>query len=172
MTKNQNIMEMAEVDNISNKPKLIVVRSNGDRGKTTTIWMVLYALKSSGAAINNFKDYSGSITLPASMPPVGSLPDFEADVTWNGKHIIIFSFGDEPTFVDSLMKAALAKHPDYIICASRSQYRTNSTWELFETTYTNILFERVCLWSEFSSNIADAIRVKQPTVEAIMKYMA
>ena len=152
--------------------KLIVVRSNGNCGKTTTIWMVLYTLISSGATVNDFKDYSGRKTPPASMPPVGSLPDFEADVSWNGKHIIMFSYGDGPKIVKNLMNAALAKHPNYIVCASRSQYRTNSTWELFETTYTNLRFERVCLWSEHTPNIANALIVKQPTVEAIIKYMA
>lgn len=166
-------MEKENIDNnMGNNPRLIVVRSNGNCGKTTTVWMVLYELIRKGATINNFKDYSGRKTVPANMPPVGSLPDFEADVTWNSKHIILFSYGDGPKIVKNLMNAALAKHPDYIVCASRSQYRTNSTWELFETTYTNLRFERVCLWSERSQNIANALLVKQPTVEAIMKYMA
>ena len=154
------------------QPRLIVVRSNGNKGKTTTIWMVLYELISRGATVRSFKDYSGRKAVPAIMPPVGSLPDFEADVDWMGKHIIIFSYGDTPSTVQTLMNAALAKNPDYIVCASRSQNRTNSTWELFETTYTNIRYERVCLWSEHSVNIADALLVKQPTVEAIVKYIA
>lgn len=168
-----------EEDNMNNgikgngkpQPRLVVVRSNGNNGKTTTIWMVLYELISRGATVNNFKDYSGRKAVPAIMPPVGSLPDYEAEMDWKGKHIILFSYGDTPGIVQTLMNAALAKNPDYIVCASRSQYRTNSTWELFETIYTNIRFERVCLWSEHSANIADALLVKQPTVEAIVKYM-
>ena len=154
------------------QPKLIVVRSNGNHGKTTTIWMVLYELISRGATVRSFKDYSGLTSVPATMPPVGTLYDFEAEVDWNGKYIILFSHGDTPSWVQTLMNAALAKNPDFIVCASRSQYRTNSTWELFETTYTNLRFERVCLWSEYSANIANALLVKQPTVEAIVKYIA
>ena len=154
------------------QPRLIVVRSNGNHGKTTTIWMVLYELINRGATVRSFKDYSGLTSVPTTMPPVGTLYDFEAEVDWNGKYIILFSHGDTPSWVQTLMHAALAKNPNYIVCASRSQYRTNSTWELFETTYTNIRFERVCLWSEHSANIADALLVKQPTVEAIVKYMA
>lgn len=166
-------METEDINNVrSHNPKLIVVRSNGNKGKTTTIWMVLYALMSQKAIVNHFHDYSGRNTPPAIMPPVGSLPDFEADVTWNGKHIIIFSYGDTPKIVKDLMDKALAKHPDYIVCASRSQDRNNSTWRLFKSIYTNLRFERVCFWSEHSSNIVDALLVKQPTVEAIMKYMA
>lgn len=153
------------------QPKLIVIRSNENKGKTTTIWMVLYALKADGATIR-FKDYSGRRSVPTVMPPVGSLPDFEADVTWNSKHIIMFSYGDGPDIVKMLLDDALSKNPDYIICASRSQYRTNSVWELFETIYANTLYERISLWSEHSNNIADALRVKCPTVRTIMKYMS
>ena len=153
------------------KTKLIVVRSNENKGKTTTIWMVLYELLSRGASVR-FHDYSGRNTPPATMPPVGSLPDFEADVNWDGKHIIIFSYGDGPRIVQKLMDDALPKHPDYILCASRSQNRTNSVWELFDTRYTNLRFERVCFWSEHTPNVADALLVKQSTVEAIIKYMA
>lgn len=156
----------------NNNPRLIVVRSNENSGKTTTIWMVLYELLNRGAVVRSFKEYSGLKTPPACMPSVGSLDDFEAEIDWDGRYIILFSHGDSPSFVNQLMNAALAKHPDFIVCAARSQYRTNSTWELFETTYTNIRFERVCVWSEYSSNAVDAIRVKQPTVEAIIKYMA
>lgn len=161
-----------EDKDFNNNPKLIVVRSNENSGKTTTIWMVLYELLSRGATVISFKDYSGLTTPPAIMPPVSSLYDFEADIDWNGKYIILFSHGDDPSFVQTLMNAALVKHPTYIVCASRSQYRTNSTWELFETTYTNIRFKRVCLWSEYTDNPANALLVKQPTVEAIIKYMA
>lgn len=165
-------MEIENTNNQNNKTRLIVVRSNGNRGKTTTIWMVLYALISNKAIVNDFKDYSGRRKVPTVMPPVGSLPDFEADVNWYGKLIIMFSYGDGPKIVQSLMNTALAKNPDYIICASRSQNRTNSTWKLFETTYTNLRFERICMWSEHTPNFANALIVKRPTVEAILKYMA
>lgn len=153
-------------------PRLIVVRSNGNSGKTTTIWMVFYELLHRGAIVRNFLMYNPQSTAyPPTMPGL-IVSDFEAELEWNGKQIIIFSEGDIKDDVDALMTTALAKHPDYIICASRSQYRTNSTWELFETTYTNLRFERVCFWSEHSTNIADAICVKQPIVEAILKYIA
>lgn len=161
-----------EDKDFNNNPKLIVVRSNENSGKTTTIWMVLYELLSRGATVRSFNDYSGLTSVPATMPPVGTLYDFEAEVDWNGKYIILFSHGDDPSFVQALMNAALAKNPDFIVCASRSQNRTNSTWELFETTYTNIRFKRVCLWSEYTDNPANALLVKQPTVEAIIKYIA
>lgn len=154
-----------------NNPKLIVVKSNENSGKTTTVWMVLYELLSRGATIRSFKDYSGMTTPPTSMPPVGSLYDFEAEVDWNGKYIILFSHGDDPTFVQKLMNAALIKNPTYIVCASRSQDRDNSTWRLFKNTYTNLRFARVCLWSEYTDNPAYTLLVKQPTVDAIVNYI-
>ena len=156
----------------NNKTNLIVIKSNGNSGKTTTIWMLLYELVNQGAKINSlcYLDKT-SFTLPAVLPPAKKRYDFIAEVELFQLRIVLFSQGDTPGAVEPRLDAIIATKPDFIVCASRSQWRTNSTWELFETKYTNIHFRRVCFWSEYSTHKNDQLSVKEPTIEAIIKYI-
>lgn len=166
---------MAENDKAlwsNNKTNLIVIRSNGNSGKTTTIWMLLYELVNRGAKIISLCYLDKTpFTLPATLPPANKRYDFIAELEWFKLRIVLFSQGDTPYAVEPRLDAIIATKPDYIVCASRSQRRTNSTWKLFETKYTNIHFRRVCFWSEYSTHQKDQLIVKEPTIEAIVKYI-
>lgn len=153
--------------------RLIVVRSDQNSGKTTTIGMVLEELLADGATLrccNNYW-YGGHDIIPAALSGAIVGTDFYAELDWNGKFIIMNSAGDIQTDVQKMLNHALPQNPDYLICASRSQNRKGSSWELFETIYTNILYRRVCFWSEYSAYPKNKHIVKEPTVEAIIKYM-
>ena len=156
----------------NNKTNLIVIKSNGNSGKTTTIWMLLYKLVDQGAQINSLCYLDKTpFTLPATLPPAGKRYDFIAELEWCKLRIVLFSQGDTPSAVEPRLDAIIATNPDFIVCASRSQSRANSTWELFKTKYTNIHFRRVCFWSEYSAHPKDQLDVKKPTIEAIVKYI-
>lgn len=157
----------------NNKTKLIVIKSNGNSGKTTTIWMTLFELVNQGAKIISLRhvDSTTTFALPSSIPPAGQRFDFVAELEWLKLRIVLLSHGDLPSVVQKELDAILLTNPDFVICASRSQYRTNSTWELFKTRYTNIYYRRVCFWSEFSDHSNNQITVKEPTVDAIVKYI-
>jgi len=156
----------------NDKTKLIVVKSNGNSGKTTTLWMTLFELVDRGAIVKQlcYLDKT-SFVLPSSLPPENQRYDFIAELEWFKLRIVLFSYGDTASVVKNELDAILLTNPDYLICTSRSQYRTNSTWELFKTRYTNIYYRRVCFWSEFSDHSKDQITVKEPTVDAIVKYI-
>lgn len=157
----------------NNKTKLIVIKSKENSGKTTTIWMTLFELVNQGAKIISLRDVDSTTTfaLPSSIPPAGQRFDFVAELEWYNLRIVLLSHGDLPTVVEKELDAILQTNPDYIVCASRSQWRTNSTWELFEGKYTNIHFNRICLWSEYSNHKQDELTVKNPTITAIVKYI-
>lgn len=154
-----------------NKTELIIIKGNGNHGKTTTCWMVLQELMRQGASVNTIcqGSFAGGTIHP--IPSTPQLYDFYAEVNWNGKFIVINSLGDSPQPVDAMLRHALPKQPDYIVCASRSQWRSGSTWELFETTYTNILYRRICIWPEYSVHDCDKYLVKEPAVKLIVKEM-
>ena len=154
--------------------KFIVIKSTGNSGKTTTVWLTLLELLKNGAKVIKFSDtYNGkSITVPNTLPPANNRYDFVAEVSFNKKHVVLMSMGDVAAVVDAELQKILPTNPDFIFCASRSQYRTDSTWELFESKYTNLLYDRICLWSEYDAHPLNEVRVKEPTVEAIIKYIS
>lgn len=156
-----------------NKSKLIVIKSKGNSGKTTTIWMTYLELLNRGAKVLSFSGtYGGNPwTAPIVLPAANARYDFVAELLWNEKRIVLISQGDEYTYVDSELLKVLPTEPDFVICASRSQNRVNSTWELFVNKYTNLIYDRICFWSEFAQHPFDEERVKKSTVEAIIKYM-
>lgn len=156
-----------------NPTNLVVIKSKGNSGKTTTIWMLLYELINQGATLNLLRNVDSTVTfpLPAQLPPVGSRPDFVAELMWLNQRIVLVSHGDTPRVVQKELDAILLTHPDFIVCTSRSQWRTGSTWNLFETRYTNIHFKRVCFWSEYAKQSKDMLLVKDPTITAIVKYI-
>lgn len=135
--------------------------------------MLLFELVSQGAKIINLR-YVGSnqpFTMPSQLPPANQRYDFIAELEWFHMHIVLLSHGDLPSVVQKELDAILLTSPDFVVCASRSQWRTGSTWDLFETRYTNIHFSRVCFWSEYAKHSADELAVKNPTVTAIVKYI-
>ena len=157
----------------NNKTKLIVIKSNGNSGKTTTIWMTLFELVNQGAKIISLRhvDSTTTFALPSSILPSGQRLYFVADLFWLNLRIVLLSHGDLPSVVQKELDAILLTNPDFVICASSSQWRTNSTWELFKMRYTNIHFNRICLWSEYSAHQKDELVVKGPTVNAIIRYI-
>ena len=154
-----------------NKTQLIVIKGNGNSGKTTTCWMILFDLLSKGAVIDTINKNSFVGQLITNIPPLPQKYDFYAELKWNDKQIVIYSLGDKPEPVDAMLQHALPMKPDFIICPCRSQRRSGSTWELFQTTYTNILYRRICVWPEHSSHPDDKYAVKQPMIEMIVKSM-
>lgn len=161
--------------NFSNyNTKFIVIKSTGDSGKTTTVWVTLLKLLNQGATVVSFSNtYNGNpLIVPTALPASNNRYDFVAEVLFNNKHIVLMSMGDVAAVVDAELQKILPKFPDVVICASRSQYRSDSTWELFETKYTNLLYDRICLWSEYAQDPLKEVRVKEPTVEAIIKYIS
>ena len=46
----------------NNKTKLIVIKSNGNSGKTTTIWMTLFELVNQGAKIISLRHVDSTTT--------------------------------------------------------------------------------------------------------------
>jgi len=168
-------MEMLSGNNRNkNKIKLLVIKDYSNRGKTTLIWMVFIELVRLGANVVSYLDTWTRKThpYPTTLPPRSKRDDIIAELNWNGKSIHIVSFGDVIVDVDNALQDVLKKNPDYIICAASIKYRGASPWNLFETKYTNLIFDRVCFWSEYTDNPRNEVRVKQPTVEAIVKYIA
>lgn len=157
----------------NNTTNLVVIKSKGNSGKTTTIWMLLYELINQGATLNLLRYVDSAVTfaLPPQMPPVGSRHDFVAELIWLNQRIVLVSHGDTPRVVQKELDAILLTNPDFIVCTSRSQWRTGSTWNLFETRYTNIHYNRICFWSEYSTHTKDQLMVKEPTIKAIIKYI-
>ena len=152
--------------------KIVVIKSTENSGKTTTIWLTFLELIRMGATVLSFSNtYNGpNRTIPSAIPATPY--DFVAEVLFNNKRIVIISHGDVPKDVNRELQNVLPTNPDFIICTSRSQSRTGSTWDLFKTVYTNTMYERVCFWSEFTTNPMFKLSVKQSTVEAIIKYIS
>lgn len=159
---------------LKSNTKFIVIKSKGNSGKTTTIWLVYLELLKQGAIVLSFSNtYNGHpCAIPNTLPPANNRYDFVAELSWNNKRIVIISQGDVSAYVDNELQKVLPTSPDFVICASRSQYRTDSTWELFETKYTNLLYDRICLWSEYTTNTQNKLIVKNPTIEVIVKYIS
>ena len=156
-----------------NKTKLIVVRDYQDAGKTTLIWMVFLELLNAGARVVEFVDtHTKETNYPTTLPERAKRHDFIAKLEWNGKIIVIISFGDVERDVKNALEKIFPTHPDYIICAASIRYWAHCTWDLFKNIYTNLEFERVTFWSEHAVDDKDEQLVKRPTVEAIVKYIA
>lgn len=156
-----------------NKTKLIVIKGYQDTGKTTTIWMVFLELIKLGAEVKDFLDtWTKEKTYPTTMPAPKERNDFVAELLWQGKRIVIISFGDVYEHIKNEMERVLPLEPDYVICAASCKYWGFSAWNLFENTLTNTLYDRVVLWAEHSIDPRDAEIVKRPTVEMIIKYIS
>lgn len=162
------------------KTKFIVIRDYCNQGKTTTMWLLLKELLKDGARIIKLFDLNNNcdIEIPSEMPPKGEIAhiDYLAVLEWHDLIIVLNSRGDyvhKP--VQDVRFAINNWNPDYIICTiqnrDRNASRGNNIWGNFDWYFPNTQYKRVCFWSEYAENLEDAIRVKQPIVEAIIKYM-
>lgn len=151
--------------------RIVVVKSEMNSGKTTTIWMVFFALRALGATMGNHSLYAKepSAPFPSCITDPGCAYDFYAEVNWKGKHIALFSYGDDKTDVEYEIDGILSSvQPDVLICASRTK---GDIWNLFETKYRNDMYPRIFIGAEWNSNSNMAILVKNATIEAIVKYI-
>lgn len=163
------------------KTKIIVIRDFCNRGKTTTMWLLLRTLIERKADVRYLWDLNNDKELDPSMkmPPQGDLKhiDFMATLEWHKKIIVIDSRGDfvrKPVYD---LKWAMGEwNIDYIVCAIQNREESSQTgnniWNYFNRRFPNMKYERICFWAEHAENEVNAHIVKQPTVEAIIKYMA
>ena len=155
------------------KTKFIVIKDMADQGKTTLIWMVFLELLKQGATVVDFLDTWTKVKIyPTTIPAYAQRNDIEAELTWKGRRIAIISHGDDIKDVDNSLQKMLKNNPDFIICAASIKCLGTSVWDLFETKYTNTMYERVCFWAEHAKNKQDELLVKWSTVDAIVKYIA
>ena len=155
------------------KTKFIVIKDQMDAGKTTTIWLLMMTLKEQGAGVRYFYNYKEGKEdiVPKEIPQAGDRFDFIAVLEWHDLVIVLDSRGDYAKYIVRQIKRALTNNPDYIVCAIQCR-DYNNIWERFDSKFPNTKYKRICFWSEYAENAADAILVKQPTVEAIIRYMA
>lgn len=156
-----------------NKTKLIVVKDYSNQGKTTLLWMVFLKLVRLEAKVVSFYDTkTGETEYPTVLPPREDRNDFVAKLSWKSLTIFVVSYGDVYKDVKNKLNEIMPTRPDYIICAASIRYWAYTTWNLFEESYKNSDYDRVCFWSEHAVNQIDEETVKLPTVEAIIKYIA
>lgn len=163
------------------KTKFIVIRDYCNQGKTTTMWLLLKALIEDGARVYKLMDLNRDhiIKIPSEMPPKGELEhiDYMAVLEWHELIIVLNSRGDYVYKPVNDINIVINKwNPDYIICTIQNRDRitdtSNNIWNYFDKHLPNSKYERVCFWTEYATDETDAIRVKMPTVSAIIKYMA
>ena len=158
------------------KTKVIAIKDWQSHGKTTTLWLLLKALLEEGAKVNEIWDLNNNreIEIPEEMPPLGELEgiDYWAVIEWHNLVIVLDSRGDYAGYLESDLKCALEMCPDYIICAIQMRPINRDIWNAFNRACPNTSYQRVCFWTDLAENPIDAEKVKQPTVEAIMKYIA
>lgn len=155
------------------KAKFIVIKDQMNAGKTTTIWLLLLTLKEDNADVRYFYNYKEGKEdiVPNEMPLAEMRFDFVAVLEWHDLVIVLDSRGDYAKYINGQIRWALSQNPDYIVCAIQCR-EYNNIWERFDRQFPNTKYERICLGVEHADNPKDALIVKKPTVEAIMKYMA
>ena len=155
------------------KTKFIVIKDLMDAGKTTTIWLLLMTLKEQKAVVRYFYYYKEDKEdiAPDEIPQADNRFDCVAVVEWHDLGIVLDSRGDYAKFIVSQIKWALSNDPDYVVCAIQSR-DYNNIWERFDRKFPNTQYKRVIFGVEKAEDEKDALLVKQPTVEAIIKYMA
>lgn len=158
------------------KTKIIVIRDYCNQGKTTTMWLLLKAMREDCAKVKEFYDFNNDryCDVPEIIPPVGELEkiDFWAVLEWHDLIVVLNSRGDYVRNTTSDAREALREHnPDFIVCALQNRDGNNNIWNNFNWYFPNTKYERICFWVEHAENEEYKLIVKQPTVEAIMKYM-
>lgn len=160
------------------KTKLIAIKDLQSAGKSTTMWLLLKALIEDGAKVQENRLYDLNhdcdIDVPDEMPPHGDWEgiDFYVVLEWHDLIIVLDGRGDYPDYLVKDIKDALKLNPDYIICAIQMRPINRDIWNAFNNAFPNTQYERVFFGAEFAKDPKNALMVKQPTIEAIMKYMA
>lgn len=155
------------------KTKLIIIKDQQNVGKTTTIWLLLMALKEHEAVIRYFFNYNEDkeVVVPEEIPQADKRFDFVAVLEWHKLVIVLDSRGDYAKYIVGQIRWALTYNPDYIVCAIQCR-ENNNIWNNFNYKFPNTKYERICFGVEHAEDEEDAFIVKKPTVEAIMKYMS
>lgn len=155
------------------KTKFIVIKDQQNVGKTTTIWLLLITLKEQGAKISYFYNYNEDKEdiAPNEIPDADKRFDFVAVLEWHKLLIVLDSRGDYAKYIVSQIRRALSHDPDYIVCAIQCR-DYNNIWERFNIKFPNTQYKRICIGVEHAEDEKDALIVKKPTIEAIMKYMS
>lgn len=159
--------------NIMEKTKFIVIRDYCNQGKTTTIWLLLKRLHDDGAVIKVLQDMNeNDIEMPEEIPVRENMKDVWAVLEWRDLIIVLDSRGDYVRNLEHDIRYAIKNHnPDFMVCAVQERPNNNNIWNNFNWKFPNTKYGRVCFWVEHAENEADAHLVKQPTLEAVMKYM-
>lgn len=158
------------------KTKLIAIKDLQNQGKSTTIWLLVFTLvKKQHAEV--IRLYNQNIEeeikeLPETIPAGEDMYDIYAELKWNGNLIIIFSRGDYPDYLVGDINWALKSHPAYIVCAIQMRPINRDIWNAFNKEFPNTKYERVFFGVDNAEDETNALSVKEPTVKAIMKYMA
>lgn len=156
------------------KTKIIVIRDTQNQGKSTTIWLLLKELLAQGAKVKELYNLNEDhdIEIPQEMPPQGFIYDIWAVLEWHERIIVLDSRGDYVRYLEADVRSAIKNcDPDFIVCAVQERPGYNNIWNNFNYKFPNTKYGRICFWVERSENEADSHLVKQPTIEAIMKYM-
>lgn len=155
------------------KTKIIVLKDQMNAGKTTTMWLLLMSLKEQNASVRYFYNYNEDKedNVPNKIPQAEYRFDFVAVLEWHDKVIVLDSRGDYAKYIVGQIRWALTNDPDYIVCAIQCR-DYNNIWARFDRKFPNTQYQRVCFGVEKAEDEENALLVKQPTVEAIMKYMA
>ena len=156
------------------KTKFIVIKDLQNVGKTTTIWLLLKALMEAGATVKVLQDMNeNDIVMPEEIPVGKKLIDVWAVLVWHELVIVLDSRGDYVRHLEYDIRYAIKNyHPHYMVCAVQERSSNNNIWNNFNYKFPNTKYERVCFGVEHAKDKADALKVKMPTIKAIMKYMA
>ncbi len=158
------------------KTRLIAIKDFESQGKSTTLWLLLFTLvkeqKATLIHLRNLNTCEDMSALPENIPAGYDMIDFEAEVKWNGKLIIINSRGDYADYLVDDVKNALVKEPDYAINAIHCRERNHTIWNCYNAAFPNTEYKRVLFWSEHTDDFDSKLEVKNATVEAILKYMS
>lgn len=158
-------------------PKIILLRSWADSGKTITWWMVYEKLLPYASSVK-FYDAESAIPYPQASTPKAMLPntpEFRAELVVNGELVVIVSWGDQASYVSKWIPLALAQNPAYLLCSCHTEERRgqNSSVNWIMQNLPCSKYERVSLWTEYtnSRNIKILRSVKNFTAESIIKII-
>ena len=156
--------------------KFIVIKDQVNAGKSTTIWLLVFTLvKDLHAEVVRLYNQNSETEikeLPDTIPSGEEMYDIYAELRWNGHLIIIASRGDDSDMLLGDVKWALQFHPDYMVCALQTRPINRDIWNAFNEAFPNTQYKRVFFGVEKAEDEENALMVKQPTVDAIIKYMA
>lgn len=158
------------------KTKLIAIKDFQNQGKSTTIWLLLFTLVNDYHAeivrLYNQNEEKDIEKLPDTIPADDDMYDIYAELRLGKQFIILFSRGDYPDRLVEDVNWALQFEPAYIVCAIQMRPINRDIWNTFNSAFPNTRYRRVFFGVEHAEDENNALTIKQPTVEAIIKYMA